>query len=175
MQTGSKIEMQRRLYNFFKNDDTTSSSMSSSSEAVPQEITESQTVTPALIISSPVTSSQQHNQPSPIPSETLQLREELKELKTMMLAMQHRSISQHGSVVNMSTTTLTPATDAPSQPFLLPSLNHNIAPITDDQSRLHTFQPHQLQLHPSIRNATLVDSTNGSSEQRLFQNLHPNT
>ena len=26
-----------------------------------------------------------------------------------------------------------------------------------------------------IRNATLVDSTNGSLEQRPFQNLHPNT
>ena len=110
MQTGSKIEMQRRLYNFFKNDDTTSSSMSSSSEAVPQEITENQTATPELLISSPVTSSQQHNQPSPMPSETLQLREELKELKTMMLAMQHRSISQHESVGNMSMTTPTPAT-----------------------------------------------------------------
>ena len=175
MQTGSKIEMRRRLYNFFKNNDTTSSPMSSSSEAVPQEITENQTVTPELLISSPVTSSQQRNQPSPIPSETSQLREKLKELKTMMLAMQHRSISQHESVGNMSMTTPIPETEAPSQPFLLPSLNHNIAPITDDQSRLHTFQPHQLQLHPSSDHPAISHSDQNNVHFNIGTNQYGTT
>ena len=142
---------------------------------MPQDIAESQTATPELLISSPVTSSQQHNQPSPIPSETSQLREELKELKTMMLAMQHRSISQHESVGNMSTTTPTPATDAPSQPFLLPSLNHNIAPITADQSRLHTFQPHQLQLHPSSDHPAISHSDQNNVHFNIGTNQYGTT
>ena len=89
--------------------------------------------------------------------------------------MQHRSTSQHESVRNMSTTTLTPATNAPSQPFLLPSLNHNIAPITDDQSRLHTFQPHQLQLHPSSDHSAISHADQNNVHFNIGTNQYGTT
>ena len=56
IQTGNKIEMQRRLHNFFKNKNgSASSSTSSSLEVVPQENISNQTSSSENIITSPVT------------------------------------------------------------------------------------------------------------------------
>ena len=154
IQTGNKIEMQRRLHNFFKNKNgTASSSTSSSSEVVPQENTNNQTSPSENIITSPVTINQQNDEPSPITTETSQLREEMKELKVMMFGMQHRTVNNHeNGGNNVPPTTLyspTLAAEAPSQPFLSPSFNQNTAEITDNQSRLYSFQSFQLQSTPS--------------------------
>ena len=92
-------------------------------------------------------------------TETSQLCREMIELKAMMLAMQHRTMNNHKSGGNnvQPTTTLysqTPAAEALSQPFLSPSFNQNTVEITDNQSRLYSFQHYQLQpttssSHPS--------------------------
>ena len=84
--------------------------------------------------------------------ETSQRREEIKELKAMLLAMQHRTADNHKSGGNNvpPTTTLyspTPAAEAPSQPFLSQAFNQNTVEITDNQS--NSFQPYQLQPTPS--------------------------
>ena len=72
-------------------------------------------------------------------------------------------------------TTPKPGTDAPSQPFLLPSLNHNIAAITDDQSRLHTVQPHQLQLHLSSDHPAISHSDQNNVHFNIDTNQYGTT
>ena len=152
IQTGNKKEMQRRLYDFFHNENATSSSTLTIEPTHDTNICDASSsvnnatlLVPATPISSVTSTHRNHSFHTS--SDTSHLREEMKEQKSMILALQQRTANTepHGSNETTTMNSPTPATEAPSQPFLSPMCHQNTA----DNS-------YQLYQHPSSSNLNNV-------------------
>ena len=136
---------------------------------------------PTLIPATPISSvtSPHQNHSFHTSSDTSQLREEMKELKSMILELQQRTANTkpHGSNKTTTTNSLTLATEAPSQPFLSPMCHQNTA---DNSYQLHQH-PNSSNLnnvilpsrrHPS-QNAVQFNIEN--NHHKLTGNINNNT
>ena len=123
IQTGNKKEMQRRLYDFFHNENATSSSTLIIEPT--QDTNVCDTLSPVnnatlLVPATQITSvTSPHRNHSFHTSDTSQSQEKMKELKSMILVLQQGTTNTEPHGNNETTTNSpTPATEAPSQPFM---------------------------------------------------------